>query len=181
MRPQVVHCHDLDALWLGRRAATAVGARLVFDAHENFPDMMAGHLPSWMVGALRVHKRRLVRWADLVITVGERLRRHYQHLGARRTALVGNWKDPAKCTFPAQQVRRLREQLGIGERLAVAFIANLGARGTWSRCWRRWRWTGGSRAWWAGADAWRTWRGGTRSGTKTSGTLARWRRIASGF
>ena len=51
MRPQVVHCHDLDTLWLGRRAATAVGARLVFDAHENFPDMMAGHLPSWMVGA----------------------------------------------------------------------------------------------------------------------------------
>ena len=130
---------------------------------------------------LRVHERRLVRWADLVITVGERLRRHYQHLGARRTALVGNWKDPAQYTFPAQQVRRLREQLGIGERLAVAFIANLGRERHLEPLLeavavdRRFACVVG------GADAWRTWRGGTRSGTKTSGTLARWRRIASGF
>jgi glycosyltransferase involved in cell wall biosynthesis len=127
LRPQVVHCHDLDTLWLGRRAARRFGAKLVFDAHENFPDMMAGHLPGLMVRALRRHERRLVRRADLVITVGERLCEHYRQLGARAAAVVGNWKDADAYRFPPQETASLRQSLGVRPgQIAIGFIANLG-------------------------------------------------------
>lgn len=126
LRPDVVHCHDLDTFWPGRRAAVACGARLVFDAHENFPDMMVGHLPAPMVRALRLHERRLVPRADLLITVGRRLCEHYRLLGARHATVVGNWKDAREYQFPPAQVHALRKQLGLEGRIVVAFIANLG-------------------------------------------------------
>ena len=126
LRPQVVHCHDLDTLWAGARAAKAAQAKLVFDAHENFPDMMVGHLPQAAVGLLNILERRLVRRADLLVTVGNRLCRHYQHLGARQTVIVGNWKDPEAYQFAPAQLQALRKELGLDQRIVISFIANLG-------------------------------------------------------
>lgn len=124
LKPQVIHCHDLDTLPVGRRWSRRLGAKLVFDAHENFPDMMDGHLPGAAVMLLRMLEARLVRRCDLLITVGRKLQRHYRRLGARRTALVGNWKDA--CSYDPAEIRKVRDELKLGGRIAIAFIANLG-------------------------------------------------------
>jgi glycosyltransferase involved in cell wall biosynthesis len=127
LRPDTIHCHDLDTLPVGWRAARALKARLVFDAHENFPDMMVGHLPSAAVAAVRWLERRLVPKCDLLITVGNRLAEHYRGLGARQVVVVGNWKDPADYQFSPEQIRRTRQKLGLNNgTIAVCFIANLG-------------------------------------------------------
>ena len=128
LRPDVIHCHDLDTLPLGWRAARSLGARLVFDAHENFPDMMTGHLPAWVVKALHALEKRLVRRCDLLITVGDKLAEYYRDLGARQVTIIGNWKDPADFDPPAETIARTREELGLdGTRIAICFVANLGA------------------------------------------------------
>jgi glycosyltransferase involved in cell wall biosynthesis len=127
LRPDIIHCHDLDTLTIGRRAARALKARLVFDAHENFPDMMEGHLPALAVMILRWLEKRLVPKCDLLITVGNRLAEHYRSLGARRVVVVGNWKDPADFRFPPDQIQRTREELGLKNGVvAICFVANLG-------------------------------------------------------
>lgn len=36
MMPDVVHCHDLDTLWVGYKIAQQAGAMLVYDSHEIF-------------------------------------------------------------------------------------------------------------------------------------------------
>lgn len=127
LRPDVVHCHDLDTLPLGWYAARCLHVRLVFDAHENFPDMMTGHLPSAAVTALRALERHLVPRCDVLITVGERLAGHYRALGAGKVVVVGNWKDPADFRFPPETIRRTREELGLKNGvIAISYIANLG-------------------------------------------------------
>jgi len=126
-RPSVIHCHDLDTLPLGWFAARRLRSRLVFDAHENYPDMMTGHLLRPAVSALRWLERHLVPRCDAVITVGERLAEHYRKLGGRKVTVVGNWKDPVDFRFPPEVIRRTRKELGLPDGvIAICFIANLG-------------------------------------------------------
>lgn len=39
LRPDIVHCHDLDTLWAGYCAAKKLGAKLVYDSHEIYLEM----------------------------------------------------------------------------------------------------------------------------------------------
>lgn len=127
LRPKIIHCHDLDTLPVGWWAAKRLAARLVFDAHENFPDMMIEHLPRVVVQVLRALERWLVPRCELLITVGHRLAEHYRRLGARRVVVVGNWKDGADFQFSAEDIRRTRGTLGLRNGvIAICFIANLG-------------------------------------------------------
>lgn len=81
---EVVHCHDTDTLSAGAAAAARLKARLVYDAHELYPDMLAEQGPAGTLAA-RVYWRqlesRLIPRADSVITVSpdlaEELARRY--------------------------------------------------------------------------------------------------------
>lgn len=127
MRPTVIHCHDLDTLPLGIMARRLLGGKLVFDAHENYPDMMVGHLPLPAVAAIRRLEKSLVPKCDLLITVGNRLAEHYRQLGARAVEVVGNWKDAGEFTSDPQTVAQTREELGLANgQVAICFVANLG-------------------------------------------------------
>ena len=127
LSPDVIHCHDLDSLPAGYRASRSTGAKLIFDAHENFPDMMDGHLPGPAVKILRWLEAKLVSRVDLLITVGPRLADFYRQLGAKDVQVVGNWKNAADYTFEAEQVSRARKELGIADDvIAISYIANLG-------------------------------------------------------
>ena len=110
-----------------RRRAT--GAKLVFDAHESYPDMMMA-ISARAVRMLRRHQRRLVPHADLLITVGPQFCEHYRQLGAEHEVVVGNWKDPQTYRFPPERLAEFRSSLHIRpEQIAVAFVANLGRDG----------------------------------------------------
>ena len=127
LRPAVVHCHDLDTLPAGRRIARRAGAKLVFDAHENYPDMMADHLPAPAVTLLRRMERRAVGRCDAMITVGQLLAEHYRKLAAADVRVVGNWKDPSDYTLRDEDRAEMRQAMSLRNgKLAVSFIANLG-------------------------------------------------------
>jgi glycosyltransferase involved in cell wall biosynthesis len=126
LRPAVIHCHDLDTLPLGAIAARLSRAKLVFDAHENYPDMMQDHLPAALVRCLRLAERFYVPRTALLITVGGRLAEFYTRLGARRVTIVGNWKDGHAYTISPSRRAEIRDRLGLNGHIAVAYIAVLG-------------------------------------------------------
>jgi succinoglycan biosynthesis protein ExoA len=66
LQPAVVHAHDLNTLAAGRRAARALGARLVYDAHElhRARNGMGPVARRWAAA----RERRLARAADVVVT-----------------------------------------------------------------------------------------------------------------
>src|SRR5580658_618641 len=79
----VVHCHDLDTLPLGFILGKLKRRPIVYDAHESFPDMLEGSVPRVVQRGLVVIENFLIQRIDLLITVGEKLRRHFEERGAR--------------------------------------------------------------------------------------------------
>lgn len=70
--PDIVHAHDLETLPAAARAARSCGAKLVFDAHEDWPllERVQSRLIGWY------HTRQQRRWrprADAVVTVSREL------------------------------------------------------------------------------------------------------------
>lgn len=122
----VIHCHDLDTLPLGLILAKVKRKRIVYDAHEAFVEMLQGSVNQEVLHLLRYLQDFMIRRVDLLITVGERMRQYFADRGARRTAVVGNWKRLEEFAFSSEQNLQLRHRLGIpDDALMVIFIANL--------------------------------------------------------
>lgn len=66
----IVHAHDLDTLWAGTIITRKLGARLIYDAHELYPDMLA-HSSQLYNGCWRLIEHRLIARARAVITVNQ--------------------------------------------------------------------------------------------------------------
>ena len=122
----IVHCHDFDTLPLGYALAKSKDAKLVYDAHESYIDML-GNLPAWLRKTIYTLENFFLGKIDLLITVGEILRRSLAKRGAENTCVVGNWKDPDRFKFPKNIIEQEKKRLKIsGSQLVVSFIANLG-------------------------------------------------------
>jgi len=123
-RYDIVHCHDLDTLPLGMLLGRLRGARVLFDAHESFPDMLAGNVSTGLKNLLRRMETLLIKRVDALITVGELLRREYHRRGSRKTYVVGNWKRIDDFESLGEQGHRQRQRLGIPETaLVITYIA----------------------------------------------------------
>jgi len=122
----VVHCHDLDTLPLGFLLGKLRRKPIVYDAHESFPDMLEGSVPRVVQRGLTLLETFLMRRVNLLITVGEKLRRHLAQRGARRTVVVGNWKRLGEFSRTDDQNSEVRRRLGVPEdALAVVSITHL--------------------------------------------------------
>ncbi|MBV8889993.1 MAG: glycosyltransferase [Alphaproteobacteria bacterium] len=90
VKPDVVHCNDLETLLVGILAKQQFGCRLVYDAHEFYPrsDPDGGWID---VAFFSLLERLLIRRADAVVTVNpmlaEVMRRAY---GLQRVYAVAN-------------------------------------------------------------------------------------------
>jgi glycosyltransferase involved in cell wall biosynthesis len=121
-----VHCHDLDTLPLGFLLGRLKRKPIVYDAHESFPDMLEGNVHPMLQRALVRIENFLIRRIELLITVGEKLRRHFAERGSRNSVVVGNWKRPEDFSRTVEQRRATREELGIPESaLVVVCITQL--------------------------------------------------------
>lgn len=122
----IVHCHDFDTLPLGYVLAKRKKAKLIYDAHESYVDML-GNLPWLLKKAIYKAENVFLKRIDLLISVGEVLRETFEKRGVRRSCVVGNWKDPSKFKFPPDFLKEEKQGLRISNgQLVISFIANLG-------------------------------------------------------
>ena len=122
----IVHSHDFDTLPLGYALSKQRSAKLIYDSHESYVDML-GNLPSWLRRTIYRLENFFLKRTDLLITVGELLREALAKRGAKNTCVVGNWKDPDKFKFPEEILEEEKRRLHIlNGQLVISFIANLG-------------------------------------------------------
>ena len=122
----VIHCHDLDTLPLGYLVAKFRRKPVVFDAHESFPDMLEGSVHSMVRRGLVLLENFLIRRVDLLVTVGEKLRRHFAERGARRSVVVGNWKRLDEFSRGDEDRLEVRRRLGIpNDAMVVVCVTQL--------------------------------------------------------
>lgn len=69
--PDVVHCHDLLTVPIGRRVKRQIGAKLVYDSHEIFEEV--SQLPEWRRTRYRLMQQHISGDVDAFITVNERI------------------------------------------------------------------------------------------------------------
>lgn len=94
VRPDAVHCHDLDTLKAGVLAKQRVGCRLVYDSHEVFAMMIARDMPGFVTRAADRLERGWMRRCDAFVTVNDAVRDHLLRQGARGPLeIVANCKD----------------------------------------------------------------------------------------
>jgi glycosyltransferase involved in cell wall biosynthesis len=109
----VIHCHDLDTLPIGFVLGKFKRKPIVYDAHESFTDMLVGSVhPGLRAGLVRL-ENLLIRHTDVLITVGEKLRRHFEERGAAHSVVIGNWKRPEEYSRTEEENRETRQRLGI--------------------------------------------------------------------
>jgi glycosyltransferase involved in cell wall biosynthesis len=67
----IVHCNDFDTLMSGIVAAKVKNKKVVYDAHEVYPEAVAAATPSFIVRLLKRIDAYLTRRADAVLCVSE--------------------------------------------------------------------------------------------------------------
>lgn len=112
-KADVYHAHDLNNLEVAYKAAGKVGARLVYDAHEMFPEMAN----RWVRLKRRSWRRleaRLMPQADLNITVNDLIAEEMsKRYGVKPPLVVLNCPDPPPGFDPTARYNLIRERLGL--------------------------------------------------------------------
>jgi glycosyltransferase involved in cell wall biosynthesis len=124
LKPDAVHCHDLDTLYAGIRIKRRLGCPLVFDAHEDYPALMTLYLPRFMVSLLRLFEQRLVYRADAILTASTVYAQKLAAEGLAGAIPIPNVDDldPYDTVHP-EMVQARRRSLGLQDGvLTVAYI-----------------------------------------------------------
>lgn len=124
LQPDVVHCHDLDTLAVGWAVKGRRGVPLVYDAHEDYPVLMAFYLPRPLVWALAWLERRLLGRVDYTIVACTDIAEKLAARGVAPLTTIGNYQSLELFdAIPPDEVAAARARLGLRpEDVAVAYI-----------------------------------------------------------
>ncbi|MFX0198549.1 MAG: glycosyltransferase [Candidatus Hodarchaeota archaeon] len=124
-----IHCHDFDTLPIGFLLAKIKKCKLIYDAHEHYASMIGFQSGRFIAKMVFSAENQLIRYVDLVFTVGEILAKDFLRRGAKSVRIVGNWKNPDDFIFDDEKMESLRRRLGIKQDrvLVVCYITNLTA------------------------------------------------------
>lgn len=124
LRPDAIHCHDLDTLLAGWWLRGRTGAHLVYDAHEDYPALMSLYLPGSMVRALSWLERRLLGRVDYTITASTMFADKLRAQGIAPVVTIGNYQPLAPFDVVSQAgVAAARARLGLKpDDFVIAYI-----------------------------------------------------------
>lgn len=124
LKPDAVHCHDLDTLYAGARLKKRLGCKLVYDAHEDYPALMSLYLPRPFVAALSWLERRLLKNVDATITASSVFADKLSARRVQNVVTIGNYQPIAPFdALRPEAVAAARSALGLKpEQLVIAYI-----------------------------------------------------------
>lgn len=90
IKPDIIHCHDLDTAPIGYFYTRIRAIPWIFDAHECYPEQIKPQVNSVVYTILLFLERFLAPRASHIVTVGKRLAQHLESFGGQ-VAVVGNY------------------------------------------------------------------------------------------
>jgi glycosyltransferase involved in cell wall biosynthesis len=114
LRPDLIHCHDLDTLYAGVRIKKKVGGKLIFDAHEDYPSLMSLYLPGIFIAMLNWFEHRMLHYVDAVIAASSLFVNKLTTIGFSPIIYLPNVQDlNALKQVTQEQVNNARQDLGL--------------------------------------------------------------------
>lgn len=109
-RPRAVHANDLDTLPPGYAGGRLVGAKVVYDSHENYPVVMQQRASRRIAGLAERMERLLLPHVDHVFTVTPVIADILRGRGARDPEVLFNCKPLSEYRLPEEERRRVRRE-----------------------------------------------------------------------
>jgi len=126
LAPDYIHSHDFDGLVPGVLANLILRKRLIYDAHESFPDSLTNRFSPRAVQLAARIEGLLLRRVDRVIAVSDRLSESLKRRGAHNVTVVGNWKRREDFDFPEEMLQQRRRELKLDRyNLVVGYLGIL--------------------------------------------------------
>jgi len=124
LKPDLVHCNDLDTLYAGVRIKKRLGCKLLFDAHEDYPSLMSLYLPKIFVKMLNIIERRLLHQVDAAIAASSVFADKLMATGFSPVTHIPNVQELAPFKAVTQDdVIHARQELGLApDEYVVSYI-----------------------------------------------------------
>ena len=91
LKPDILHCHDLDTTPIGYLYSRRKNIPWIYDAHECYPEQMRQQAGRLLYQLLLRLDNFMAKRAGKMITINELLARHFRTLGGR-VSIVGNYQ-----------------------------------------------------------------------------------------
>lgn len=133
IKPEIVHCHDYNTLFLGIYCKKKFGSLLIYDNHEFFQDLSYLHrYPLIIRRRIALFERKVLKkYVDFFIVVSEGIAKEYQKYFTREIFVVRNIPDEtnynALAIYPHHDEidSRLKELKEQGKNLLLHIGVNL--------------------------------------------------------
>jgi glycosyltransferase involved in cell wall biosynthesis len=124
IKPDIVHCHDLDTLFAGVMYQRRTGVKLIYDAHENYPAMMTLYLPGIFTQLLERFEQKITWNADALIAASKEMAVVLKGMTDAPIEVIGNYPSrSAYSQVTEDQIKAKRESLSIHQDdLVVGYI-----------------------------------------------------------
>jgi len=123
-RPAVIHAHDFDTLPMGWLVSRISGAKLVYDAHEGYADMVGPSVPPWVARTIEAKEAWMARRADAVIVVNGLFEEEFRAKGCANVEVVANLPE-SYGILDANRVEALRKEMGANGKKLVLYVGVL--------------------------------------------------------
>jgi glycosyltransferase involved in cell wall biosynthesis len=88
--PDIIHCHDFDTITPGLWAAKLTGTKLIYDAHELYPEMVSDIAPKSVVSLLKRIDGYAAHRISAIICVSSALAEYFRESNAKNIVVVMN-------------------------------------------------------------------------------------------
>jgi glycosyltransferase involved in cell wall biosynthesis len=118
---QIIHCNDLDTMPAGVFLKIFKKVKLIYDAHEIYPDMFSENF--FINKVLFFIDKKLAGFADLFFTVGGLRKSLYEKKRYRKKPVIlGSWKSKSKLKV---NVKKEKTKHGIKDKIIILYIGAL--------------------------------------------------------
>lgn len=122
-RIDYVHSNDFDTLPAGFAISKIKQAKLVYDAHESYVDLIAPYVPRFIASIVGITESVLVRKANYVITENESKKQILINRGASKVYILPNY--PMSSLFRGLDQASSKKALGLEGKFVVLYIGEV--------------------------------------------------------
>lgn len=127
-KPDLIHCHDLETLPVGVKAAKRMRCRLVYDCHEYWPEMEYHQNRLWGIFTYFLERWNIMN-VDGVITVSDHLAERFAKRKIPTVVLYNTTRYDTARDILANDKKVIRDELGLPKnKFIVGYVGAMNYR-----------------------------------------------------
>jgi len=124
-RFDLLHCHDFDTLTVGILLKKIKNKKIIYDAHESYPDMIKPDIPVLFYKVIFNLESFYLKKIDYLITVNEILEKYFKKRGSLRNVTIMNCYDKQDFKICQEKVDKMTEKLDLKNKFVIVYIGVL--------------------------------------------------------